>query len=65
MQKATQARSYRATLIPANIELDEVEFQASQGLLPTVQVKSTSAETAAADAYRVTGRPVLRVERLS
>ena len=60
----TPRRSYRATLIPKGIELDEVEMQANQGLLPTIQVKSGSAEQAAADAHRVSGRPVLKVERV-
>lgn len=64
MHDNCQARSYRATLIPAGIELDEVEFQADQDLLPTIRIKSTSAESAAADAYRVSGRPVLRIERV-
>lgn len=57
-------RSYRATLIPKNIELDEVEFQDAQGLLPSIRVKASSAESAAAGAHRVSGRPVLRVERV-
>lgn len=57
-------RSYRATLIPKGIELDEVEFQADKGFLPTIRVKSTSADQAMADAYIVSGRPVLRVERV-
>jgi hypothetical protein len=64
-QKSTpQRRSYRATLIPKGIELDEVEFQADQGLLPTIRLKSTDASKAMADAYLVSGRPVLKVERV-
>jgi hypothetical protein len=58
------AHSYRATLIPKGIELDEVEFQASKGLLPTLRLKSTSADQAAADAHRVSGRPVFAIERI-
>lgn len=58
------AHSYRATLIPAGIELSEVEFQDAQGLLPTIRLRETSAERAMASAYRVSGRPVLHVERV-
>lgn len=64
MHVITPARSYRATLIPKGIELDEVEFQADKGLLPTIRLKSGSADEAMAAAYRVTGRPVLKVERV-
>jgi hypothetical protein len=60
----TLARSYRATLIPKGIELDEVEFQAAQGLLPTIQLQARDAWHAAAAALQVSGRPVLKVERL-
>jgi hypothetical protein len=61
---ATASHSYRATLIPKGIELDEVEFQADQGLLPTIRLKSTDASKAMADAYLASGRPVLKVERV-
>jgi hypothetical protein len=57
-------RSYRATLIPKGIEFDEVEFQADHGLLPTIQLKAADASSAAVAANRVSGRPVLKVERL-
>jgi hypothetical protein len=63
MHTATR-RSYRATPIPAGIELDEVEFQADKGLLPTIRVKSVDASQAMADAHIVSGRPVLKVERV-
>jgi hypothetical protein len=56
--------SYRATLVPADVLPDEVEFKAAQGLLPTLRLKSTDAEKAMADAHRVTGKGVLRVERI-
>ena len=62
MPHPSTQRSYRATLIPRDINFDEVEFQADQGLLPTIRLKSTGAAKAAADAYLVTGRPVLKVE---
>lgn len=63
-QSHTPRRSYRATLIPQGIELDEVEFQADKGLLPTIRVKSADASQAMADAHLVSGRPVLKVERV-
>jgi hypothetical protein len=59
------ARSYRATLIPDTVNYDEVEFQADQGLLPTLQLQAPDADKAAADAHRVSGKPVLRVERVA
>jgi hypothetical protein len=55
---------YRATLIPEGTPSDEVEFQADQGLLPTLQVRSTDAAKAAADAHRASGRPVFEVVRI-
>jgi hypothetical protein len=64
VSNTTALRSYRATLIPKEIELDEVEFQAGQGLLPTLRLKAATAEDAAASAYRVTGRRILKVERV-
>jgi hypothetical protein len=63
MHTATR-RSYRATPIPAGIELDEVEFQADKGLLPTIRVKSPTADQAMADAHRISGKRVLKVERV-
>lgn len=60
----TPARSYRATLIPKGMEFDEVEFHADHKLLPTLQLKAASADAAAAAAIHVTGRPVLKVERI-
>jgi hypothetical protein len=56
--------SYRAILVPADVLADEVEFKAAQGLLPTLRLKSTNAEKAMADAHRVSGKGVLRVERI-
>lgn len=64
VQTATQRHSYRATLIPAEVLPEEVEFQADKGLLPTLRLKSTDAGQAAADAYQVTGRAVFKVERV-
>jgi hypothetical protein len=64
VQPSAQQHSYRATLIPAEILPEEVEFQAAQGLLPTLRLKSTDAGKAAADAYQVTGRAVFSIERV-
>jgi hypothetical protein len=64
MQCQPQARAYRATLIPDTVNYDEVEFQADHGLLPTIQLQARDASTAMADAHRVSGKPVLRVERV-
>lgn len=63
MRVSHPARSYRATLIPSTIQFDEVELQASQRLLPEIRVKADSAEQAKANAYRVSGKAVLDVER--
>jgi hypothetical protein len=57
-------RPYRAILIPSTINFDEVEFQADQGLLPTHEIRAPNADIAAADAFRETGKAVLRVERI-
>lgn len=65
MKASPSARSYRATLIPDTVNYDEVEFQADQGLLPTLQLKAPDAARAAADAHRVSGKAVLRVERVN
>jgi hypothetical protein len=56
--------SYRATLVPQDVLPEEVEFKAAQGLLPSIRLKSTDAEKAMADAHRVTGKGVLRVDRI-
>jgi hypothetical protein len=65
MPARTQAaHSYRATLIPDGVNFDEVEFQADQGLLPTIRLKAGCAASAAADAHRVSGQAVLKVERI-
>lgn len=64
MQNDLTLRSYRATLIPQTVNYDEVEFQADQRLLPELQLKAPSAGFAAASAYALTGKAVLKVERL-
>lgn len=57
-------RSYRATLIPPGTNPDELEARADQGVLPTLQIKAVNHLTAERDAFRLTGKPVFRVERL-
>lgn len=64
MRFESSPRAYRATLIPDTVNYDEVEFQADQGLLPTIQLQAPDASKAAADAHLVTGKAVLRVERV-
>jgi hypothetical protein len=58
-------RRYVATLIPDSVPFDEVEFQASQGLLPEHPVRAKSAEAAMAAAHRDTGKAVFGVARVS
>lgn len=64
MNAEPTGRSYRATLIPPTVNFDEIEFQADQGLLPTIQLQASDASKAMADAHRVSGKAVLRVERV-
>lgn len=52
-------RSYRAHLVPAGIQLSDVEDLADAGKLPTIRLKAT-----AATHHHVTGLAVLRVERV-
>jgi hypothetical protein len=56
--------SYRATTIPKGVSADEVEIQSDQGLLPTIQIRAINAGIAAIAAMTLTGRPVLKVERI-
>lgn len=64
MLNPDSVRSYRATLIPHNIELDDVESHAARGMLPTLRVKADTAEEAGALAHRVSGKRILKVERV-
>jgi hypothetical protein len=59
-----QLHSYRATLVPDSVPADEVEFQANNGLLPTLRLKAPNAEKAMADAHRVSGKAVHNVARV-
>lgn len=57
-------RSYRAHLVPAGIHLSDVEDLAAAGQLPTIRIKAATADQAGAQAHLVTGKAVLRVERV-
>jgi hypothetical protein len=57
-------RRYRATVIPADVSPADAELKADQGVLPTVQFRARSTGHAERLAHAVTGRPVLRVERI-
>lgn len=63
MHQAAPARSYRATLIPADVSAADVELKASQGVLPTLQLRAANSGVAAHLAHLVSGLPVLSVER--
>lgn len=55
---------YRAILVPADTDPEAVETMADAKLLPTLQLKAPSATKAIEAAKAVSGKPVLRVERL-
>ena len=58
-------RRYRATVIPANVDPQDAELKASQGVLPTLQFKAAnSGKAAAMAAHLAGGLPVLSVERI-
>lgn len=64
MQTITPARSYRATVIPADFEATDVEDHAARGLLPTVQFRASTNERAVLAAQWLTARRVLRCDRV-
>jgi hypothetical protein len=64
VQNVCPARSYRATLIPKNVAADEAELKASQGALPTIQLKAANSGRAEQLAHYLSGLPVLRVDRV-
>lgn len=64
MQTNPPLRSYRATLIPKDVAADEAELKASQGVLPTLQLKALNSGYAERSAHHLTGLPVLKVERI-
>lgn len=60
----TPLRSYRATLAPAHVPWEDLEARASQGALPTVQLKAANPARAELAAAHVTGMHVLSVVRV-
>ncbi len=60
----TTLHSYRAILIPTNANPDNLEDLADAGLLPTIRVKAANNEQAEAAAHMVSGKQVLRAERV-
>jgi len=57
-------RSYRAHLVPHHVNAADVEDLADARQLPTIRLKAANAEQAEAKAHIVSGKQVLRVERV-
>ena len=57
-------RSYRAHLVPQNVNPEDVEDLADAKLLPTIRLKAATATQAEALAHIASGKQVLRVERV-
>lgn len=57
-------KSYRVYLIPTLADPAELEGLADAGLLPTIRVKAANADQAESRAHLVSGKGVLRVERV-
>jgi len=64
VQHVQALHSYRATLMPAGVTCADVEDLADAGLLPTIRLKACNATQAEANAHLVSGKAVLRVERV-
>lgn len=64
MNEIRPLRSYRATLVPKGLDLNQVESKAAAGALPTIQLKASSLPRAKAAAEHVTGLPVVQVEQI-
>ena len=60
----TALHSYRAILIPANANQENLEDLADAGLLPTLRVKACNSDQAKFNAHKASGKGVLRVERV-
>ncbi|MPT12425.1 hypothetical protein [Comamonas sp.] len=60
----TALHSYRAILIPKNANAADIEDLADAGQLPTIRVKAPSCEQAEVAAQHVSGKKVLRAERV-
>lgn len=56
--------SYKVHLVPAGVNLSDVEDMADAELLPTIRVKAANAEHAEAQAHLATGKGVLRADRV-
>ncbi len=56
--------SYRVHLVPDSVHPDDVEDLADEGLLPTIRVKAANAEQAQHRAHLVSGKAVLRADRV-
>lgn len=63
-QEVRALRSYRAHLVPAGVNLSDVEDLADANLLPTLRLKAANASQAEEKAHMVTGKHVLRIERV-
>lgn len=63
-QAITTLHSYRAILIPLNASPENLEDLADAGLLPTILLKACNPDQAKSKAHRVSGKGVLRVERV-
>ena len=57
-------KSYRAFLIPTDANPNNLEDLADAGLLPTIRIKAGNCDQATAQAHLVSGKGVLRVERV-
>lgn len=56
--------SYRAHLVPKNVNPSDVEDLADANLLPTLRLRAANATQAEAHAHLASGKSVLRVERV-
>ena len=63
-QDVQPLRSYRAHLVPAGVNLSDIEDLADAKLLPTLRLKAANAAQAEAQAHLATGKHVLRIERV-
>ena len=56
--------SYRAHLMPSDVAAEDIESLADAQQLPTIRVRAANATHAITNAARVSGKHVLRVERV-
>ncbi len=62
--QTTDANFYRCTLIPADLQPEQVEPAASSKTLPFCMIQAINADAARGRAYRATGMAVHDVERV-